>query len=135
MPVSAIIAAAVRAPWDDIALALAPWDDDLTLIEYQIAQLQSAGAGDIEVVLGWDAERAIPLVTGENVEPIVNATWASDAASTWRTGAAAVVRGTASALVINIAAPRPGVPLGKLIGRMRRGARSIKTRASRWSQA
>ena len=32
------------------------------------------------------------------------------------------------------AAPRPGVPCGKLIGRSSFGARSMNTSASRWSQ-
>jgi molybdenum cofactor cytidylyltransferase len=127
MPVSAsvIINAAARAGWDDIALAMLPWGDDETLIEYQVAQLREAGAQDIEVVLGYDAERVIPLVTGENVEPIVNATWATDAASTWRTGAAALVRGTASAIVIDVAAPRPANVLRALIDAHEHAGREI----------
>lgn len=115
MPTSAIVAASERTPWDGVALALLPWGDDETLIEYHIAQLREAGAQDIEVVLGYDAERAIALVTGENVEPIVNATWESDTPSTWRTGAAALVRGTTSALAVDIAAPRPASVLRALM--------------------
>ena len=38
-------------------------------------------------------------------------------------------------LRLDSAAPRPGVPAGKLIGRISRGARSMNTSASRWSQA
>jgi CTP:molybdopterin cytidylyltransferase MocA len=129
MPVSAIINAADRAAWDTIALAMLPWGDDLTLIEYHIAQLRDAGVGDIEVVLGYDAARAIGLVTGENVEPIVNATWETDVASTWRTGAAALVRGTPSAIVIDVAAPRPVSVLQTLIDAHEHGGREITAAA------
>ena len=37
-------------------------------------------------------------------------------------------------LVSTSAAPRPGVPFGKFAGRISRGARSMNTSASRWSQ-
>lgn len=125
MAVSAIINAADRAPWSDVPPAMLPWRDAFTLIEYQIAQLRDAGAQDIEVVLGYDAQRVIPLVTGENVEPIVNATWATDATSSWRTAAAALVRGTASAIVIDIAEPRPASLLLALVEAHEHGGREI----------
>jgi hypothetical protein len=37
-------------------------------------------------------------------------------------------------LALSTAAPRPGVPAGKFAGRRSFGARSMKTKASRWSQ-
>ena len=104
---AAILIAAAKAPRRDDALALQPWSGDQTLVEYQIEQLQAAGVRDIEVVLGHDAERVIPLVAADNVEPIVNATWDRDPASSLRVGASALVRGTMTAIVLDIAEPRP----------------------------
>lgn len=112
---AAILVAAAKAPWQDDALALQPWSDDQTLVEYQIEQLQAAGIRDIEVVLGHDAERVIPLVAADNVEPIVNAAWDRDPASALRVGASAIVRGTMTAIVLDIAEPRPAAILRALL--------------------
>lgn len=111
----AILVATTKAPWRDDAFALQTWIDGHTLIEYQIEQLQAAGVRDIEVVLGHDAERVIPLVAADNVEPIVDATWARDPASSLRAGASALVRGTTTAIVLDIAEPRPAAILRALL--------------------
>lgn len=115
MAVSGILIATDRAPWSRRPLALEIWDDRRSLIEYHIEQLQAAGVVDIEVVLGDGAEEVIPLVARDNVEPIVNALWQSDPASSLRAGAAAVVRGAAAAVVIDIAEPRPAGVLRTLL--------------------
>lgn len=106
MTVAAILLAAERADIDAAPLALAPWGNDQTLIEYEIAALLGAGADAVEVVLGYDAERIIPFVAQDNVEPIVDATWQLDMASAIRIGAAAVPRGTREALIIDVTRPR-----------------------------
>jgi molybdenum cofactor cytidylyltransferase len=115
MSVSAIIIATERAQWANEPVALLPWDEGRTLIEYHIDQLRACGVRDIEVVLGDEADRVIPLLSFENVEPIVNGAWSDDPASSIRAGAAAVVRGTRSALVIDVREPRPAPILEALI--------------------
>jgi CTP:molybdopterin cytidylyltransferase MocA len=65
-----------------------------TLIEYQIEQVTAAGVRDVEVVLGYEAERVIPLVALDGVEAIIDANWRSGEVSSLRVGAAAVPRGT-----------------------------------------
>lgn len=90
--------------------ALYPWDDAETLIEHEIRQIEDALAAltreatAIEVVLGYDAERVIPLISRDNVEPIVVPT-PGDASSAIRVGAAAVPRGTTSALLVDVRVP------------------------------
>jgi molybdenum cofactor cytidylyltransferase len=115
MSVAAIVIATARAAWSDETLALLPWNDHQTLVEFQVAQLQLAHVRDIEVVLGHDAERIIPLVAADNVEPIVNERWADDPASSLRVGAAAVVRGTTAAVVIDVAEPRDAAVIEMLL--------------------
>ncbi len=102
MVIAAILLAADDASIDGVALSLLAWGDDDTLIEYHIAQLQAAGADVIEVVLGYDAERIIPLVARDNVEPMVNDRWQDDAASALRVGATAGPRETAAAIVVRV---------------------------------
>ena len=107
MPPAAIILATRPAPWTDSPIALLPWIDEDTLIEYVIAGLRHAGVRDIEVVLGFHADAVIPLISGDNVEPIVDARWSTGLASSIRAGASAVVRGTNTAIIADVAAPRP----------------------------
>lgn len=114
MSVAAIVIATARAPWQPGALAILPFDDDATLVEFHIQQLRAAGVRDIEVVLGYDADRVIPFVVGDNVEPIVNPAWEMEPASTFRTGGAALVRGATAAIVVDVAEPRPAAVLRSL---------------------
>ena len=123
MVIAAILLAAHDASIDDVPLALLPWGDDQTLIEYHVAQLQAAGANVIEVVLGYDAERIIPLVARDNVEPIVNARWQDDAASALRVGATAVPRETTAAIVARVDEPRAAYVYRQLLDeRLRSGS-------------
>lgn len=87
--------------------ALLRWDGGDTLVEFQVAQLQAAGVDVIEVVLGADAERIIPLVARNNVEPIIDPRWGEGIASAIRAGAAAVPRDTATAIIVEVEQPRP----------------------------
>jgi CTP:molybdopterin cytidylyltransferase MocA len=112
---TAILLATQPAPWSDEVLALLPWSDAETLVEYHVRQLQEAGARDIEVVVGYRAEQVIPLLSADNVEPIIDDRWQTDPASALRIGATAVVRGTSAALVVDIAEPRPSPLLASLL--------------------
>jgi molybdenum cofactor cytidylyltransferase len=124
MPTAAILLATAAASWIDEALALLPWSADQTLVEYHVEQLQAAGVRDIEVVLGHQAEQVIPLLSAENVEPIVDDRWQTDPASALRVGATAVVRGTSEAIVIDIAEPRPASLLASLLEAFATNARA-----------
>jgi CTP:molybdopterin cytidylyltransferase MocA len=105
MAIAAILLAAEDLVIDGTPIALLPWQDDTTLIEYQIEQLQDAGVDAIEVVLGFDAETLIPLVAHNNVEPVINNNWRDPNASL-RVGAAAVPRDTEYALIARVDEPR-----------------------------
>ena len=106
MAIAAILLAADELVIDGTPVALLPWGDASTLIEYQIDELQAAGVDAIEVVLGFNGETLIPLVARENVEPLVNPRW-RDTASSLRVGAAAVPRDTEYALIVRLEEPRP----------------------------
>ncbi len=106
MLIAAILLAAGDASIDGVPLALLPWDDGETLIEYNVAQLQAAGVDVVVVVLGYDSERIIPLVALDDVEPIVNARWQAGQAGSLRSGATAVPRDTEAAIIVRIDEPR-----------------------------
>ena len=115
MVVAGILLAAGAPGGTEPPAALWPWGDGSTLIEYQVAQLRAAGVDAIEVVLGDQAERIIPLVTGGDVEPIVNPRWRDGVASSIRTGAAAVPRGTTAAIIVDVAEPRAAAVYRRLL--------------------
>jgi CTP:molybdopterin cytidylyltransferase MocA len=66
-------------------------------------------------VLGYEADRVVPLLSTENVEPIVHVAWAHDDAGVLRTGAAATLRGVAAAIVADVARPRPAAACERLL--------------------
>lgn len=123
MVTAAILLSTDGAEIDGVPLALLPWREDETLIEYHVAQLQAAGVDVIEVVLGHEAERIIPLVARDNVEPIVDGRWQAGAASGVRAGATAVPRDTEAAIIVRVDEPRPmGVYRRLLDEHLRSGA-------------
>lgn len=107
MAIAAILLAAGAEEIDGTQLALLPWREDETLIEYHVAQLQAAGVDVVVVVLGYEAERVIPLVARDDVEPIVNERWQDGALGSMRVGAATVPRDADTAIVVRIDEPRP----------------------------
>jgi len=125
---AAILLAGARVPAFDDAVALLPFGDG-TLVEYQVEQLRAAGVDVIEVVLGHEAERIIPLVGLDNVEPIVDARWDESAASALRVGATAVPRETVRALIVSVAAPRTAADYRRLLEAHRDGDAPVATLA------
>ena len=125
MTVAAILLAAGASERMGRPKALLPWVGGLTLVEYQVEQLLVAGVEAIEVVLGSDADEIIPLIAGDNVEPIVNRRWREGRAGSVRTGATAVPRGTDTALVVNVDQPRPANVYRRLIDAHRDRAAAI----------
>ncbi|HEX5479828.1 MAG TPA: NTP transferase domain-containing protein [Dehalococcoidia bacterium] len=112
---AAILLAASDATIEGTALALLPWDGDDALIEWQIQSLRAAGCDVIEVVLGSEAERLIPLVARDDVEPIVHGAWRADAEAAVRVGAVATPRDTLTAIIVDLAQPRPPALLRALL--------------------
>ncbi|MBF6599075.1 MAG: NTP transferase domain-containing protein [Dehalococcoidia bacterium] len=106
MSVAGILLAAAAIERDGEPLALQAWDDDETLAEWQARQLLEAGAAAVEVVVGFEADRIIPVLARDDVEPIVHAAWLDDVAGAVRIGAAAVPRGTDAAIIVDLATPR-----------------------------
>lgn len=115
MSVAAILLAASRAELDGVPIALLPCGDGDTMIEREVTDLLAAGIDSVEVVLGYEADRVVPLLSTVNVEPIVHGAWAHDEAGALRTGAAATPRGVAAAIVADIARPRPAVVYERLL--------------------
>jgi molybdenum cofactor cytidylyltransferase len=104
--IAAILIADTDLHVDGTPLALQLSDENETLIEWQIAQLQQAGVDVIEVVLGYGAEQLIPLCSGADVEPIINDRWQSGEASSLRVGATATPRNTTTAVILWLSRPR-----------------------------
>ncbi len=129
MVIAAILLAANDELIDGVPIALLPWRDDETLIEFHVAQLQAAGVNVVEVVLGYDAERIIPLVARDNVEPIVDGRWRAGAAGSLRVGATAVPRETDTAIVVRVDEPRSAGVYRRLLDEHRRTGAPI-TQAS-----
>lgn len=112
---AAILLAAADVTIEGTPLAQLPWDDDDTLLEWQIEALRAAGCDVIEVVLGSDAERLIPLVARDDVEPIVHGAWRADPEAAVRVGAVATPRDTLTAIIVDLGQPRPSVLLRGLL--------------------
>lgn len=102
---AAVIVATTRVYDMPGLLALAPWTDDDTLIEWQLAQVLAAGIRDVEVVIPPDGDAIIPLVARDNVEVVID-TRNAGVASAIQVGVTALPRGTAGALIIDVAQPR-----------------------------
>ena len=122
MSIAAILIATARTA-DGSPIALLPGADGLTLVEWQIEQLQTAGIRDVEVVLDAAADAVIPLVARDNVEPVIDPR--GGIASALRAGASAVPRGTTAALLSFVQHPRPASVLGRLIDAHTNGSAAI----------
>ena len=115
MSTAAILLAVSVDPASGDTVALAPHDALETIVEHEVTELHRAGARDIVVVLGPDAERIIPLVARDNVEPIIDARFAAGEASSLRVGASAVPRGTSLAILASLTAPATSVTYAALM--------------------
>lgn len=125
MFIAAILLAAGDGAIDGVPLALLPWADDTTLIEYQIEQLRASGAVVVVVVLGANADRIIPLCTLDDVEPIVDPRWESGEPSWLRVGASAVPRNTDAAIIAHVNEPRPADTYARLLEEHQRHSAAI----------
>jgi CTP:molybdopterin cytidylyltransferase MocA len=113
--VAGILLAAARFDHAGQPLALAQWTGDETLIDWETEQMLVAGVEAVEVVLGYEAERIIPVVARDNVEPIIDPAWQHDAASALRVGSTAVPRGTSASVIVDLTRPRASAMLSALL--------------------
>src|SRR6266498_1259016 len=82
--------------------ALLPWAGT-SLIEYAVSELLAAGASEIVVVVGADAEQvSAALPASSAVVPVVNSEYTSGRSSSIRAGAAAVSPGSVSVMVQSV---------------------------------
>lgn len=113
--IAAILLADTDLEIEGTPLAVQRSDEGETLIEWQIAQLQQAGVEVVVAVLGHDAESLIPLISGNDVEPIVNDRWQDGEATSLRVGAAATPRHTETAVVVWLSRPREAAMIGVVL--------------------
>ncbi|MBI4300009.1 MAG: nucleotidyltransferase family protein [Chloroflexi bacterium] len=85
---------------------LLPWPGG-NLIQYHLRELTAAGADQIVVVLGHEAERVLPYVKGEGIRAAVNERYKEGRATSLRAGASAISNAPYTILVLSVDQPRP----------------------------
>jgi len=93
---------------------LLPWCDS-TLIEYQVAQLRAAGAGEIIVVLGHEAGVVEPYAERVGARVVLNPDYREGRANSLRAGAGAVQASCDALVVLNVDQPRPSEIIAGLL--------------------
>jgi molybdenum cofactor cytidylyltransferase len=96
---------------------LLPWGGT-TLVAWQVGQLREAGAEEVVVVLGHEAEQIRPAVPPE-ARVVVNAAYREGRATSLRAGASAVPDGADAVLILSVDQPRPAWLSRALIERWR----------------
>jgi CTP:molybdopterin cytidylyltransferase MocA len=87
--------------------ALLAWEGT-TLVEYAVRELLAAGASQIAVVLGAQAEQVrVALPALDAVIPVVNSAYAEGRSSSIRIGAGAVPQDSAAILIQSVDQPCP----------------------------
>jgi molybdenum cofactor cytidylyltransferase len=84
---------------------LLPWGGT-ALIAWQVGQLREAGAGEVVVVLGHEAELIRPAVPVE-ARVVVNEAYKEGRATSLRAGAEATPDGAEAVLILSVDQPRP----------------------------
>jgi molybdenum cofactor cytidylyltransferase len=129
MTIAAILLAAGESTRMGRLKQLLPWDGP-TVIAWQVAQLRSAGAHDVIVVLGHAADEIHPSVPAE-AEVEVNSDYKQGRATSLRCGAEAVSSDSEAILILSVDQPRPAWLSRRLIERWRkRGALIVSPRYS-----
>lgn len=106
-----------------VSKPLLPWDGR-TLVQYQVAQLQAAGASAVVVVTGFQGAAVAAVLRGSGAQLVHNPRFAAGRAGSVRAGALAVPDG-AHALVLNVDQPRPAAISGAVIDAHRAAGAAI----------
>ncbi len=119
MSLAAIILAAGESTRMGRPKPLLPWGDD-TLVEWQVEQLVAAGATEVVVVLGYEADAIGRRLADAPARCVVNAAYREGRASSLRCGAAALTAPVVEAvLILGVDQPRPAWLTRLLIERWR----------------
>jgi molybdenum cofactor cytidylyltransferase len=105
MTIAAILLAAGESTRMGRLKQLLPWGGT-TLVAWQVAQLRQAGAEEVIVVLGHEADQVRPAVPAE-ARVVVNEAYKQGRAISLRAGAEATPEGTEAVLILSADQPRP----------------------------
>ena len=111
---AAIVLAAGSSSRMGSSKALLPWDG-MTLVGYALRELLAAGASQIVVVVGADAEQVLAAIPeSDAIARVVNVAFASGRSSSIRLGAAAIPPGCGALIVQSVDQPCPSAILRML---------------------
>jgi molybdenum cofactor cytidylyltransferase len=129
LTVSAILTAAGKSERMGRPKPLLPWPNesgsDVTLVEYQIAQLKAAGVDDVIVVLGHHAEEVIPFVKGERMRYVINPDYAAGKTTSIKAGLAAVDASAELVVLLAVDQPRPASIIRRVIAAHRESGAAV----------
>lgn len=128
MSIAALLLAAGESTRMGSPKPLLSWEGG-TLIEYQVRQLQEAGAHPIIAVLGHAADQVQPVVEPLGATVVTNERYREGRASSVRAGVGAVPPDTEAVVVLSVDQPRPG-PLIKEVIEAHRAAKALITMPS-----
>jgi molybdenum cofactor cytidylyltransferase len=117
MTIAAILLAAGESTRMGRLKQLLPWGGT-TLLAWQVAQLRAAGAEDVVVVLGHEAEQIRPAVPPE-ARIVLNEGYREGRATSLRAGALAMPDDVEAVLILSVDQPRPAWLSRVLIERWR----------------
>jgi molybdenum cofactor cytidylyltransferase len=117
MTIAAILLAAGESTRMGRLKQLLPWDG-VPLIAWQVGQLRLAGAEDVIVVVGHEAEQISSAVPSD-ASIVVNEAYKQGRATSLRCGAAATPDDSEAILILSVDQPRPAWLSRRLIERWR----------------
>jgi molybdenum cofactor cytidylyltransferase len=117
MTVAALLLAAGESTRMGRLKQLLPWDGR-PLVAWQAEQLRDAGAGEVVVVLGHEAEQIRPAVPSW-ASVIVNETYRQGRATSLRAGALMLPDDTEALFILSVDQPRPAWLAQRLVERWR----------------
>ena len=110
MTVSAILTAAGESTRMGRPKPLLPWPacgGDVPLIEYQVAQLRAAGAGQVIAVVGFAADLVAPIARAAGAVVVENPDYAAGKTTSIRAGLGAVDGRARAITLLAVDQPRP----------------------------
>lgn len=127
VPVAVVVLAAGASQRMGQPKQLLPWGhDDQPMLRHVVQTALAAPVDEVIVVLGYAAERIVPVLEGLPVRIVVNAAWADGLSSSVRAGLDAVGPAAGAALFILADQPRltPEI-MAAIVARFRRGRAPI----------
>ena len=97
------------------------------LVAYQVEQLRAAGAAEVVVVVGHEAERIAPVAAAAGGRVVRNPSYRSGRASSVRAGAAALPEETVAVVTLNVDQPRTAALIRRVVDAHLAGGALITT--------